>query len=111
MPAYTGPRLLVVATGTVIPLAPTGEVLVGRDDPQSNTFPDVDLTPYGGEEGGVSRRHCKITLGEGQFAIQDLNSTNATWLNRTRLQPGMPVALHDGDEIRAGRIRLIFNAR
>jgi len=87
-----------------------GEALVGREDPLSNTFPDVDLTPHGGEEGGVSRRHFKITLGEGQYAIQDLNSTNSTWLNRTRLQPGLPVVLRDGDEIRAGRVRLVFRA-
>ncbi|MEN6480358.1 MAG: zinc-ribbon domain-containing protein [Anaerolineales bacterium] len=110
-PALSGPCLTVVASGTVIPLTPVGEVLVGRDDPQSNIFPDVDLTPYGGEEGGVSRRHFKLTLGEGQYAIQDLHSTNSTWLNHTRLQPGVPVALHDGDEIRAGRVRLLFTVR
>lgn len=105
-----GPHLVVVASGLVLPLPESGEALIGREDPLSNTFPEVDLTPHGGEEGGVSRRHCKITLGEGQYAIQDLNSTNSTWLNRTRLQPGLPVALHDGDEIRAGRVRLQFRA-
>jgi len=105
-----GPYLLVVASGLALPLPDSGEALIGREDPLSNTFPEVDLTPHGGEEGGVSRRHFKITLGEGQYAIQDLNSTNSTWLNRTRLQPGLPVALHDGDEIRAGRVRLQFHA-
>lgn len=106
----TGPYLLVAESGAIIPLSGPGEVLVGREDPLSSTFPDVDLTPHGGEEGGVSRRHLKITVGEGQFAIQDLNSTNSTWLNRTRLQPGLPEALHDGDEIRAGKVKLVFRA-
>ena len=109
-PTPVGPHLLVPDSGATIALSGPGEVLVGREDPFSNTFPDVDLTPHGGEAGGVSRRHFKITVGEGQFAIQDLNSTNATWLNRTRLQPGLPVALHDGDEIRAGKVKLVFRA-
>jgi len=84
------------------------EALVGREDPYSGVFPDIDLTPHGGEEGGVSRRHFKITLTGGQYMVEDLNSTNFTILNRQRLQPGVPMVLADGDEIRAGRVRLVF---
>lgn len=103
-----GARLIVVASGVEIPLPMGKETLVGREDPYSGVFPDIDLTPHGGEEGGVSRRHFKITLKGGQYMIEDLNSTNFTILNRQRLQPGVPVALADGDEIRAGRVRLLF---
>lgn len=107
-PARGGPRLLVGGTNDEIALPEGAEVLLGREDPVASVFPDVDLTPYGAEEAGVSRRHCKITLAEGQYAIQDLGSTNGTLVNRARVQPGVPTALHDGDEIRVGRLRLIF---
>lgn len=102
------PRLVVVASGVEMPLAQGKETLVGREDPQSGVFPDVDLTPHGGAEGGVSRRHFKISFVAGQYVIEDLNSTNSTLLNRQRIEPGVLANLSDGDEIRAGRVRLIF---
>lgn len=102
------PRLIIPESGVELPLASGTETLIGREDPYSSVFPDIDLTPHGGEQGGVSRRHFKITLSGGRYLIEDLNSTNSTMLNRQRLQPGVPAALTDGDEIRAGRVRLIF---
>jgi hypothetical protein len=108
--AAGGPVLVVVETGQKLPLAQGTEVLVGREDPYSNTFPDVDLTPFGAEEKGVSRRHFKLTLAEGQYAVLDLGSTY-TWLNQQRLEPNVPARLNDGDEIRAGRLKLVFRTR
>jgi hypothetical protein len=105
------PMLVVTEGGARLPLVQGTEMLVGREDPYSNTFPDVDLTPYGAEEKGVSRRHFKLTLAEGQYAIQDLGSTNYTFLNQQRLEPNVPVRLNDGDEIRAGRLKLQFRTR
>lgn len=101
-------RLIVVASGAEIPLSGRNEVVVGREDPYSGVFPDVDLTPHGGVDGGVSRRHFKITAVAGQYRIEDLNSTNYTLVNRKRLQPGAAQVLVDGDEISAGRVKLIF---
>lgn len=101
-------RLIVVASGVEIALAGRNEVVVGREDPYSGVFPDVDLTPHGGVDGGVSRRHFKITAAAGQYRIEDLNSTNFTLVNRKRLQPGAAQVLADGDEISAGRVKLIF---
>ena len=105
------PFLVIAASGVEIPLAQDTEVLVGREDPYSNVFPDVDLSPHDGEEAGVSRRHFKLTLSEGRYAIQDLGSTNHTWLNQQRLEPDRPTRLTDGDEIRAGRLKMIFRTR
>ena len=111
-PATPAPaaRLVVANSGVEIPLASGDETVVGREDPYSGVFPDIDLTPHGGEEGGVSRRHFRIKLAGGQYTIEDLNSTNFTMLNRQRLQPGVPMTIADGDEIRAGRVKLIFKA-
>ena len=104
------PVLIVAETGQALPLTPGTEVLVGREDPYSNVYPDIDLTPYGAEEKGVSRRHFKLTLAEGQYVILDLGSTNYTWVNQQRLQPNVPVSLNNGDEIRAGRLKLVFQS-
>lgn len=109
--AAAAPVLIVAETGTALPLTQGTEVLVGREDPYSNVYPDVDLTPYGAEEKGVSRRHFKLTLAEGQYVILDLGSTNYTWVNQQRLQPNVPVRLNNGDEIRAGRLKLVFQTR
>jgi pSer/pThr/pTyr-binding forkhead associated (FHA) protein len=84
------------------------EILLGREDPVSGIFPDIDLTPHGGEEGGVSRRHARIVLEGGTFYIVDLNSTNLTYVNRQRLAPDTRQPLKDGDDIRCGRVSLVF---
>ena len=102
-------RLIVQATQAVLPL-PAGrpEILIGREDPVSNVFPDVDLTDHGGDEGGVSRRHARILSQGGQFYLEDLNSTNHTYVNQQKLTPGQPHPLSNGDEIRFGQVRLTF---
>src|SRR5262244_1756491 len=71
-------KLVVESDNATFDLAGKTEVLIGREDPVSNIFPDVDLTPHGGEEGGVSRLHAKIFLQGSQYMIEDQNSTNFT---------------------------------
>jgi pSer/pThr/pTyr-binding forkhead associated (FHA) protein len=100
--------LVVQKTGTVIDLAGKTSALLGREDEPSNSFPDVDLTPYGAEEGGVSRLHAKLTQNGDQWMIEDLESTNFTHLNGKRLAPKTPTPLNDGAEIRLGRVALRF---
>ena len=107
-PPPAAARLVIADSGIEIPLPASAETLVGRDDPFGNVYPDIDLTPHKGEQGGVSRRHFRIVRTGQQYAIEDLNSTNFTVVNRTRLEPGKPVVLQDEDEIRAGRVKLIF---
>lgn len=107
-PTVSSARLVVVANNTELPLAAGSETVVGREDPYSGIYPDIDLTPHGGEDGGVSRRHFKINGIGNQYTIEDLNSTNLTIVNQTRLQPGVRVPLQDGDEIQAGRVKFIF---
>ncbi|NLV74290.1 MAG: zinc-ribbon domain-containing protein [Chloroflexi bacterium] len=100
--------LVVSASGTELPLPAVAEVVVGREDAYSGVFPEIDLTAHGGVDGGVSRKHFKISSSGGSYTIEDLNSTNFTLLNRQRLQPGTPQPLKSGDEIDAGRVKLIF---
>ena len=61
---------------------------IGRWDADGGIFPDVDLDADD-PEAKVSRRHARITLREGQYFLEDLGSTNGTFINRgKRLPPG-----------------------
>jgi hypothetical protein len=103
------PRLLVQPGGALLALPPDRDVYVlGREDPASGSHPEVDLVPYGGEEGGVSRRHAQITRAGGQFFIEDLNSVNYTFINKQKIAANVAHPLRDGDEVRLGRVLLRF---
>ena len=101
--------LEVEGTEHRISLEDKAEYTLGRIDPATHSFPDVDLTPYGGVEAGVSRRHAKVTrLGEDRYYIMDLSSTNYTHINGDKLEAFEPKVLADGDEIFLGTLKLIF---
>ena len=78
-------RLIVEADNQEFDLSGKDNITIGREDIVSNIYPDVDLTPHGGEEGGVSRLHARIFVENGQYLLEDENSTNFTFLNRQRL--------------------------
>lgn len=48
----------------------------------------------------VSRVHAKISLQDGRYTIEDLGSTNGTYVNGRKVISGNVVRLTDGDEIR-----------
>ncbi|MGH2496297.1 MAG: FHA domain-containing protein [Ktedonobacteraceae bacterium] len=106
-PALTA-RLIVEADNQEFDLSGKDMILIGREDAVSNIFPDVDLTPHGGEEGGVSRLHARIFVENGQYMLEDENSTNFTFLNRQKLAGKTPTVLHDNDEIKLGRVLMRF---
>jgi hypothetical protein len=108
VPSPVGSRLVVAASGAEIPLPPAEQILIGREDPVSGVFPDVDLTPHGGEEGGVSRMHARLTVEDDSYFIEDLDSTNFTFVNKQKLAPKTRQPLNDGDEIRCGRVVLVL---
>ena len=84
------------------------ESQIGRWDADGGVFPDVDLDSDD-PEAKVSRRHARITFREGQYFLEDLGSTNGTFVNRgKRLLPGTRQPLHDGDEIIVGKTFLRF---
>src|SRR5262249_31927172 len=72
-------RLVVEADNQEFDLSGKDNVTLGREDAVSNIYPDVDLTPHGGEEGGVSRLHARIFVENGQYMLEDENSTNFTF--------------------------------
>ena len=97
-----------VSVGKEFPLS-EDETLVGRWDADGGIFPDVDLDADD-PEAKVSRRHARITRRAGQYFIEDLGSTNGTFINRgRRLLPGDPQPLRDGDEVIVGKTFLRFS--
>jgi hypothetical protein len=82
---------------------------IGRWDADGGIFPDVDLDSDD-PEAKVSRRHARITRRTGQYYIEDLGSTNGTFVNRgRRLLPGDRQPLRDGDEVIVGKTFLKFH--
>jgi hypothetical protein len=85
------------------------ESQIGRWDADSGIFPDVDLDSDD-PEAKVSRRHARITLRDGRYFLEDMGSTNGTFVNRgKRLLPGQLQPLLDGDEIIVGKTFLRFH--
>ncbi|MDI6807613.1 MAG: FHA domain-containing protein [Candidatus Eisenbacteria bacterium] len=69
---------------------------VGRDASNDIVFP----------EEAVSKKHAKITFADGKFYLEDLESSNGTFVNGERLAGR--AALKDGDVIRLGSVILRF---
>jgi hypothetical protein len=101
-----GLKLTIPDSGRDVEMPLTKEVNIGRLDPASASFPDVDLTSDGGLEKGVSRRHAKITRRGSEVFIEDLGSINGTFLNRKKLTPYLPQVLNNGDELQLGKLIL-----
>lgn len=84
------------------------ESTIGRWDADNGVFPDVDLDAHDADA-KVSRRHARIIRNNGSYTIEDLGSTNGTYVNRgRRLLPGTAQPLADGDEVIVGKTFLRF---
>ena len=110
-PAGTGARLILISSGAEMALPDQEEITVGREDPSSGIFPDVHLTPHGGEDGGVSRRHARLLHVGDDYFVEDLQSTNFTKLDGQRLPAHVRERLDDGARIDFGRVAMIFRQR
>ncbi|MBR1930863.1 MAG: FHA domain-containing protein [Lachnospiraceae bacterium] len=60
------------------------------------------------EDVSISRMHARIVKEQEAIYVEDLNSTNGTFKNGLRLQPYEKRKLEEGDEIKLGKIILIF---
>lgn len=108
----SGGAQLILATpeGSTLDIPPKDEVVIGREDPISDVFPDLDLTNFGGMEKGVSRRHAVLHRSGAEYTIEDMGSTNGTYVNKKKIQPHAPLAIKAGDEVRFGKLSLAVRA-
>lgn len=87
-PGQVAPRVVpLVAEGITIGRRPECDLVVG--DPS------------------VTSRHARIERVAEQWCIHDVGSTSGTYVARMQIGPGTH-ALHDRDELRLGRTRLVF---
>lgn len=75
------------------------EFLIGRSIQQADGKIETD---------GISRIHAKITRKEGEYYIEDLNSTNGTYLNGELLEYHRDRKLKRNDRIRFGIEEYVF---
>lgn len=94
---------IVIADGQNVVLSGKSNYLIGRADPMSGIFPEVDTTRSDGDVAGVSRRHAELIQQRNQWFLQDLNSTNGTFVNNQKVAPQALQPLRSGDQIRLGK--------
>ena len=104
-------RLVIQNDNSFIPIPQDiPEAVLGRQDAASNSYPEIDLDPHGGHAAGVGRQHARLVMDGGQLCLVDLNSVNGSYINRKKIPPDQPVPIQDGDEIRLGRLKMIYHA-
>ena len=93
--------------GKIFPLE-DGSNLIGRWDPESGAFPEVDLEEEDAEA-KISRKHAVIEIAGSKACVRDADSRNGTYLNGShKLEPGVVHELKHGDEIIVGKVVLRF---
>jgi hypothetical protein len=86
------------------------QYILGRFETGARNPGEIDLTPYGAMDRGVSRHHLRIHFHDGRLYVTDLASTNGTFIGKVRLEPNNPIILRKGDELTLGRlpIQILF---
>jgi pSer/pThr/pTyr-binding forkhead associated (FHA) protein len=101
-------RLVHPPSGMEFHLSNGSETTIGRKDPVTGIFPDIDLTPVDNQR-SVSRRHAKVyRRGSKFFFGEEIGTMNSTFLNGRRMDTGIPGEIHQGDELRCGVVILRF---
>ncbi|WP_051962968.1 FHA domain-containing protein [Mesoaciditoga lauensis] len=83
--------------------------IVGRFDPSTGPV-DIDLSGF--EEGAyVSRNHAKLYKDDTKnvWYVEDLGSSNGTYLNRKKLEKNKPAELKKGDKLSFGNMKFIID--
>lgn len=91
-----GSKIVVIEgplKGTIVPLGNV-QITIGRA-PDSTLIIDDDY---------ASSRHARVYPSEGSWVVEDLGSTNGTWIDRTRITS--PTVLPVGAPLRVGRTTL-----
>jgi len=98
-PASTTSRFWLAWNDRTFALS-AGDNVIGRN-PECAVWVDA---------AGVSRRHARVTLDteSGAATIDDLGSTNGTFVNETKVEA--EAALRDGDLVHLGPVALTFRA-
>ncbi|HVO52387.1 MAG TPA: cyclic nucleotide-binding domain-containing protein [Thermoanaerobaculia bacterium] len=101
---------LVTPEGGEIALPAKDEITLGRPDQVSGFRPDIDLGPLDTQR-MTSRRHAKLVREDGGlFVLEEVGTANGTFVNGTRILPGVKTRVAGGDTLRFGGISLVYRA-
>lgn len=92
-------RRLYDEEGAVLAVLDEATIVLGKKKEEADVVIDNRM---------VSRLHARIFKENGDYMIEDLNSTNGTFKNGLRLKPYEKRKLMEGDEIRLGSVNLMF---
>ena len=83
------------------------EILIGRQDPASNSYPDLDLTPYDPDL-AISRKHSYLYRESNEYYIYPI-SNSGTQVNQEMVDIGIKKRIKEGDVIiLSGRLAIRF---
>src|SRR6185369_2007754 len=101
--------------------ADAGDPAVAPSPPRERTFElveDLEQILVGRRMGAsielpfaaVSAEHARLSRGKlpGDWWVEDLGSTNGSWLDGQRLEPGRPRPLRNGQRLRFATVDLVF---
>ncbi|MEM6530016.1 MAG: FHA domain-containing protein, partial [Chloroflexota bacterium] len=88
-----------------------GEMDIGRRDPKTNVDPEVDLNMFEAKRYGVSRVHARLWCSGTDVRVQDMGSTNGTWVEGKRLPKSTMHPVNSQDIVRFGSLvlRVIYS--
>jgi hypothetical protein len=101
-----------VQTSPVIPVKPSGPVVLVSLNGRTNTFPllttetkigRLETNDIAINEQTVTKNHAVIRIDKGKIEIEDLGSTNGTFVNGERIRRSV---LKHGDRIKLGLVEL-----
>ncbi|MFB6275426.1 MAG: FHA domain-containing protein [Halothece sp.] len=97
----TTPYLLHIQTGEPITL-PDNQPAITLGKPNNSSPPDVDLSQLRDSE-IISRQHAKIHIETDTYYIEDLGSSNGTYVNNDSVPKGERYEIASGDVIALGK--------
>ncbi len=92
-------RFLLGENGSVLKELGKSDYLIGKAKDKA----DIYLTDM-----SVSRLHARIIWDNGEYFLEDLNSTNGTFINQEKLAVYQKKPIQVGDEIKLGGVSLSF---
>jgi hypothetical protein len=92
---YTGAQLILKTTGSIFRLG--AKTSIGRQDPRL----DIDFDGYPDGQ-FVSGNHAQIIQMNNTFYVEDMGSSNFTFVNERKLAAGQLEPLKNGDTVRFG---------
>lgn len=109
-PEHTAAHLVHAGTSSTFPVARDGKSVIGRFDPVTGTYPEIDLSAIDNRR-SLSRRHARMWFKDGRFFVrEELGVGNGTFLRDQRLLPGQDYEVFDRDSLKLGLVELTFRS-